>query len=114
MDVAQVFGGASLPSVSSEPRAQDEGSAKSGYPTVNVENEEYDPNDPGGWERTVTPAAVQAERRRSNYEKYSNFMMPVLKEEKTHRLYKMMKAKSMLKVRRVLSSYYMQDSPLVT
>ena len=38
----------------------------------------------------------------------------MLKEEKTHRLYKMMKAMSMLKVRRVLSSYYMQDSPLVT
>lgn len=35
------------------------------------------------WERTVTPSAVQAERRRSSYEKYSSIMMPPLKEEKT-------------------------------
>lgn len=35
------------------------------------------------WERTVTPAAIKAERRRSNYDKYSNFTLPALKEEKT-------------------------------
>ena len=45
--------------------------------------------DPGGWgepdtsERTITPAMLKAERRRSNYEKYANFVLPVLKEEKT-------------------------------
>lgn len=50
----------------------------------------YDPErDPGGWgepdtnERTITPAMLKAERRRSNYEKYANFVLPVLKEEKT-------------------------------
>ncbi|TDL26172.1 hypothetical protein BD410DRAFT_784226 [Rickenella mellea] len=35
------------------------------------------------WSRTVTPASVQAERRRSTYEKYSAIIMPPLKEEKT-------------------------------
>ena len=44
--------------------------------------------DPGGWgeaenERTITPAIMKAERRRSTIEKYSNFMLPVLPEEKT-------------------------------
>ncbi|KAL5524000.1 hypothetical protein ACEPAG_8173 [Sanghuangporus baumii] len=44
--------------------------------------------DPGGWseaenERTITPAIIKAERRRSTYEKYSNFTLPVLPEEKT-------------------------------
>ncbi|THH08146.1 hypothetical protein EW145_g2904, partial [Phellinidium pouzarii] len=42
----------------------------------------------GGWdevgsERTITPAAIKAERRRSNYDKYANFTLPVLTEEKT-------------------------------
>ncbi|KAL5484982.1 hypothetical protein ACEPAI_7624 [Sanghuangporus weigelae] len=44
--------------------------------------------DPGGWseaenERTITPAIIKAERRRSTYERYSNFTLPVLPEEKT-------------------------------
>lgn len=34
-------------------------------------------------ERPVLPSAIQAERRRSTYEKYSNIMMPILREEKT-------------------------------
>lgn len=49
---------------------------------------EFNAEDPGGWdeeisERTITPAVMKAERRRSNYEKYSNFTLPVLPEEKT-------------------------------
>lgn len=49
---------------------------------------EFNSEDPGGWgeeisERTITPAVMKAERRRSNYEKYSNFTLPVLPEEKT-------------------------------
>ena len=42
--------------------------------------------DPGGWgedERTITPAVLKAERRRSTMEKYSNFVLPVVEEEKT-------------------------------
>ncbi|KAL5528214.1 hypothetical protein ACEPAF_7350 [Sanghuangporus sanghuang] len=44
--------------------------------------------DPGGWneaenERTITPAIIKAERRRSTYERYSNFTLPALPEEKT-------------------------------
>ncbi|KAL5507061.1 hypothetical protein ACEPAH_6517 [Sanghuangporus vaninii] len=43
---------------------------------------------PGGWneaenERTITPAIIKAERRRSTYERYSNFTLPALPEEKT-------------------------------
>lgn len=43
---------------------------------------------PGGWgedenERTITPAVIKAERRRSTMEKYSSFTLPVLEEEKT-------------------------------
>ena len=39
--------------------------------------------DPGGWEKTVTPAMIQAERRKANAEKYSSIVMPVLTEVKT-------------------------------
>ncbi len=84
MDVAQAFGGAS-PSPSPGPATTPSitSSTSNIQPVAPAEIEEYDANDPGGWEKTVTPAAVKAERRRSNYEKYSNFVMPVLKEEKT-------------------------------
>ncbi|KLO19554.1 hypothetical protein SCHPADRAFT_935342 [Schizopora paradoxa] len=88
MDVAQAFSGMS-PSPSPSPSPVPAVAQPINAPAANrrtvapVELEEYDPNDPGGWEKTVTPAAVKAERRRSNYEKYSNFVMPVLKEEKT-------------------------------
>lgn len=87
MDVAQAFGGMSQPTPST-PAAQFRAPPTPSV-TSNVEataehkQDEYDPNDPGGWEKTVTPASVNAERRRSTYEKYSNFVMPVLKEEKT-------------------------------
>jgi len=84
MDVAQAFVGAS-PSPSPGPATTPSitSSTANIQPVAPAEIEEYDANDPGGWEKTVTPAAVKAERRRSNYEKYSNFVMPVLKEEKT-------------------------------
>lgn len=49
----------------------------------------YNVEDPGGWgesestDQTISPAAIKTERRRSNYDKYSNFTLPVLPEEKT-------------------------------
>ena len=77
MDIAQSFG--------SKPTSPEVPASKS--PTRMTGSPKLD-NDPGGWEqgdreRTITPALIKAERRRSNYEKYSNFTLPVLPEEKT-------------------------------
>ncbi|KAI5123911.1 hypothetical protein M0805_005727 [Coniferiporia weirii] len=78
MDVAQAFntGGATSPPPTSL-----------SFPRSPI-SPSYEDRDPGRWgeaesERTITPAIIKAERRRSNYEKYASFTLPVLPEEKT-------------------------------
>ena len=78
MEVAQAFNNKAVASekpVSPAPHIKAQG-----FPT----EEDHDSEADKSWERTVTPAAIKAERRRSAYEKYSNFStLPALKEEKT-------------------------------
>lgn len=87
MDVAQAFSVAANGSLPSSPTVT---SPRSPVPPEEPQMHAHDhERDPGGWgepdtnERTITPAMLKAERRRSNYEKYANFMLPVLTEEKT-------------------------------
>ncbi|EJD03235.1 uncharacterized protein FOMMEDRAFT_156622 [Fomitiporia mediterranea MF3/22] len=82
MDVAQAFNDVTSPaSPTAAPTSATDPLARSG------EERNYERN-PGGWgepedERTITPAMMKAERRRSNYEKYASFILPALPEEKT-------------------------------
>ena len=95
MDVAQAFSaaaaGGTLPTspIATSPQvSQARSPVQAQEPQTRARDLE---RDPGGWgesemnanERTITPAMLKAERRRSNYEKYANFTLPVLKEEKT-------------------------------
>lgn len=95
MDVAQAFSAAAAggtlptsPTASSPQVPQARSPVQTQEPQTRARDLE---RDPGGWgepemnanERTITPAMLKAERRRSNYEKYANFTLPVLKEEKT-------------------------------
>lgn len=90
MDVAQAFNNVGASPVSpSVPKSPGFPTApRSPIPRVKKEDERTGEGDPGRWEeaeneRTITPATMKAERRRSTIEKYASFTLPVLPEENT-------------------------------
>ena len=86
MDVAQALNEKSCeatPSPPEKPRPVQQSSALNTQASSGAAQNKQLDADPGGWEKTVTPAMIQAERRKANAEKYSGIIMPVLTEVKT-------------------------------